>query len=538
MPKPVAPVSPTSLKIVTIAVVRSSEEAVMSFSAVLPPAARHAVFAALLAASAGALVPHPAHAAEITFLVASDIDRAEADEGRGGFARLAGAIAAERARGGNLVVAHAGDTISPSLLSGFDQGAHIVALTNMLNFDVFVPGNHEFDFGKDVFLARMGELQAGHKLAANLRMPDGSPVAGFADTAMLEFDGVKVGVVGVAGDHSYAVSSPGDLKIAGTVDTALSQARALRKAGADVVVAVAHAQRGEDLAMMHAGAIDLVLSGDTHDLMLNYDGRAILAEAREQAEYLPVVTLDVTAETVDGKRKVTWTPAFRVIDTATVTPDPAVAAKIAELEKTLSAELDVEIGKTTTELDSRRPAVRGGEAAIGNLIADAMRSATGADVGLMNGGGIRANKLYAAGSTLTRRDVLAELPFGNVVVVVKLSGADLKAALENGVSAVEEGAGRFPQVAGMTVVADVSKPAGSRIVSVDIAGAPLDPARTYTVATNDFMARGGDDYVALRKGDYVVGPRDGKLLASVVIDAVAAAGTVAPKVEGRVQLQH
>ncbi len=500
-------------------------------------AGRAAVAAALFSAAVlGAALP--ARAAEITFMVASDIDRAEADEGRGGFARLAGAIAAERAAGGNLVVVHAGDTISPSLLSGFDQGAHIVALTNMLKFDVFVPGNHEFDFGKDVFLARMGELQAGHKLAANLRMPDGSPVAGFADTAMLEFDGIKVGIVGVAGDHSYAVSSPGDLKIADTVDTALSQAKALRADGADIVVAVTHAMRSQDLAMMHGGSIDLVLSGDTHDLLINYDGRAILAEAREQAEYLPVVTLDVAAETVDGKRKVTWTPQFRVIDTATVTPDPAVAAKIADLETPLSAELDVEIGKSDSELDSRRAAVRGGEAAIGNLIADAMRISTGADVALMNGGGIRANKLYAAGSTLTRRDVLAELPFGNVVVVVKLSGADLKAALENGVSAVEEGAGRFPHVSGLTVVADVSKPAGSRIVSVDVGGAPLDPGKTYTVATNDFMARGGDDYVALRNGDYVVGPRDGKLLATVVIDAVTAAGTVSPKVEGRVQLQN
>jgi 5'-nucleotidase/UDP-sugar diphosphatase len=404
----------------------------------------------------------------------------------------------------------------------------------MLNVDVFVPGNHEFDFGKDVFLARMGELQAGHKLAANLRMPDGSPVAGFADTAMLEFDGIKVGVVGVAGDHSYAVSSPGDLRLAGTVDTALSQARALRAEGADIVVAVAHAMRSQDLAMMHGGSIDLVLSGDTHDLLINYDGRAILAEAREQAEYLPLITLDVTAETVDGKRKVTWTPQFRVIDTATVTPDPAVAAKIAELEKTLSAELDIEIGKSDTELDSRRAAVRGGEAAIGNLIADAMRTSTGADVALMNGGGIRANKLYAAGSTLTRRDVLAELPFGNVVVVVELSGADLKAALENGVSAVEDGAGRFPHVSGMTVVADVSKPAGSRIVAVDVGGAPLDPGKTYTVATNDYMARGGDDYAVFRSATALIDPVSATLMASQVIDHVARAGTVAPKPEGRI----
>lgn len=490
---------------------------------------------AALALAALAAAP-PARASDVTFVLVSDIDRAVVDDARGGFARVAGVIAAERASGQPVIVVHAGDSISPSLLSGIDKGAHIVDLLNALKLDVFVPGNHEYDFGRDVFLERMAAVEAGHKLAANLRLADGSPVPGFEDTAMITLPDFKIGIVGLTADHAYAVSSPGDLRISGTVDTGLSLAKKLRADGADLVVAVVHAPRPVDVRLMHSGAFDVVLSGDDHDLLVDYDGRTVLAEPREQGEFLPVVTLSVDVATTDGKRKVSWTPSFRIVDSNSVPVDPAVAEKLEAFGATLTATLDQPIGKTATELDSRRAVVRGGEAAIGDLIADAMRTSTGADIGLMNGGGIRGNAVYPAGSALTRRDVLSELPFGNVVVVLKLSGAEVKEALENGVSAVEEGAGRFPQVSGLTAVADLSKPAGSRIVAVEVGGAPLDPAKTYTLATNDFMARGGDDYVVLRKGDPIVKARDGRLLATVVADYVAAAGTVSPAVDGRVKL--
>ena len=116
------------------------------------------------------------------------------------------------------------------------------------------------------------------------------------------------------------------------------------------------------------------------------------------------------------------------------------------LQKKLDETLSVEIGTTETPLDSRRNVVRGEESTMGDLIADAMRAATGADVAIMNGGGIRADRTYDAGTKLTRRDVLTELPFGNVTVLTELPGSQLLAALENGLSQVEKGSGRFPQV--------------------------------------------------------------------------------------------
>ena len=141
---------------------------------------------------------------------------------------------------------------------------------------------------------------------------------------------------------------------------------------------------------------------------------------------------------------------------------------------------------------------------------------------------------YDAGTVLTRKDVLTELPFGNVTVVTEVTGQQVLDALENGFSQVEDGAGRFPQVSGMTVVADLKQPAGSRVVSATVGGAPLDPAAKYKVATNDFMLNGGDGYTALAGGKVLIGARGGDLMANDVIDYIVAAGKVDAKVEGRI----
>ncbi len=141
-----------------------------------------------------------AESTRVTFVLVNDIylasDRMMADGGRrGGFARLAAVVKAERAKGGHVVFAHAGDTISPSLISGLDHGAHIIALSNMIPPDIFVPGNHEFDFGKATFLQRMAEARFP-LYGANLRGPDGQPLANFKDRAIASFDGVRIGLTG------------------------------------------------------------------------------------------------------------------------------------------------------------------------------------------------------------------------------------------------------------------------------------------------------------------------------------------------------
>src|SRR4051794_24685231 len=172
-----------------------------------------------------------AQSTKVTFLLVNDIyqmgDQASAvGKRRGGFARLAAIVKAERAKGGHVILAHGGDTISPSLMSGLDKGAHIIALTNMVSMDVFVPGNHEFDFGKSIFLQRMREAKFPI-FAANLRGPDGQKLPDFYDRAIVNFDGVRIGLTGATYDETARASNPEDLQFKSTPATIKEQGDAL-----------------------------------------------------------------------------------------------------------------------------------------------------------------------------------------------------------------------------------------------------------------------------------------------------------------------
>lgn len=385
-----------------------------------------------------------AETVNFTFLLTNDIYNIENDTERGGFARLNAVVKAERAKGGNVIYAHAGDLISPSLLSGLDQGEHTIALTNIAPPDIFTPGNHEFDFGEQMFRARMSEARFP-LFAANLRDRSGQLLPGFKDTEIRDIGRLKVGFVGLTEEDSPTLSNPGDnLVFAPIFETALAHAKDLKAQGADMIVAVVHAERTIDLKLYDSGLFDLVLSGHDHDLILLYNGRTVLAESMTEANYVTAIDVKAEVEEKDGKRRVTWWPDIRVIDTATVTPDPETQARIEAYRKELDADLNIAIGATSEPLDSRKALLRTQEAAIGNLIADALRAQTQSDVAIVNGGGIRGNKQYPAGAELTRRDILTELPFGNRTVKLAVTGDMIKAALENGVSDVANAAGRFP----------------------------------------------------------------------------------------------
>ncbi len=486
--------------------------------------------AALVAPLTGSRLARAADAVRLTFVLVNDIYKMNEDGGRGGLPRLAAVVNAERAKSPNVIFAHAGDTLSPSLMSGFDQGAHMVALFNELPPDVFAPGNHEFDFGPEIYLKRMGEARFP-VLAANLRGADGAVLPHHADTLMIERGGIRIGLIGATLETTPLVSNSAPLKFAATLEAVAAAARKLKQEGADITVAVVHADKATGQKLMTARAADIILSGHNHNLHIDYDGRVSLTESGEDADYVVAVDVDVTARVEDGARKISWWPNYRVFDTKDVTPDPAMLLRVREYEKELSRELDVEVATLGAPLDSANKAVRGGESAIGDLVADAMRAQTGAEITIINGGSIRGNRQYAAGHRLTRRDILSELPFGSKTVLTQVTGAQVRAAIENGLSQI--GSGRFPQVSGLRIVADANAPAGSRVVSIEVNGAPMDPAKTYQLATYDFMLRGGDGYTALRDPAATEDYGD-RLVANDVMAYARKLGEVSSRIEGRI----
>jgi 5'-nucleotidase/UDP-sugar diphosphatase len=480
------------------------------------------------------VLPAMAETVKLTLLGVGDVYTYAEEDGRGGFPRLNAVAKAERAANPNTLYLFNGDMLSPSLISGFDMGQNTIDFTNLVPFDLAVPGNHEFDFGPENFMEKM-KASKYPWAAINITKADGSAIEGLGGVMVKEVGGLKVALVPVAQDTSPEVSSTGDLKFGPTVDMAVEAAKAAREGGADIVVGVVQTNMANDRALMASHAFDVILSGDDHTYATAYDGVTAYVETSVDAQLLTPIDLTVEVGEKDGKRTISWTPAFRFIDTATVTPDPESQALADKLTADMDAALNVEIGTAETAIDSRRNVVRAEEATMGNLIADAMRDATGADIAIMNGGGIRGDRTYDAGAKLTRRDILTELPFGNLTVVTELPGSQVLAALENGVSQVEKGAGRFAQVSGLTFAFDASAEAGKRVSEVMVGGAPLDLAKVYIVAVNDYILGGGDGYSSLGGGKIITGTGGGQLVANDVMTYVEKLGAVKPAVEGRIK---
>ncbi len=477
-----------------------------------------------------------ADSATITFLHTNDVYEIDAEEGRGGgMAELATALREARAASPDSITTFGGDLISPSVMSALTQGSQMVDFYNRFGTDAAVLGNHEFDFGPEVLQARIEESEFPW-LGTNVLGDDGRPALGAAAGMVIERAGYRIGVFGVLAPETEELSSPGEgIDITPPIEAAKGAVTTLQEQGVDLIVALTHDDLADDRRLVReVEGIDLVLGGHDHDPISIVEDGILIAKAGYDAHYLLAVDLHVARVEDDGEASVGILPTWRFISTAGLAPDPAMKAVVDAYNAELDEDLDVPVGTTKVALDSRRSTVRAEESNMGNLIADAARETLGADVAIANGGGIRGDRTYDAGSVLTRKDILSELPFGNTAVLIELTGADLLAALENGVSQVEDTAGRFPQVSGLRYAYDAASPAGRRITEVTVGEQPLDLDATYKVAINDYIYGGGDGYEALARGRAIIDPSGAVLLASVVMDYIEQKGEIAPAVEGRI----
>ena len=477
-----------------------------------------------------------AQTATVTFLHLNDVYEIGPKQGRGGFAPLMTLLKRERAAAPDAITTLGGDLIGSSMMSGITKGTQMIELMNAIGLDIAVLGNHEFDFGSSVLKQRLAESKFPW-LGTNVLGEDGKIFGSLVPVMTRKVGELTIGFFGILTPDTHHLSNTGpDVKFAPVLETARAAVKQLKDQGADAIVALTHLTIAGDRELAReVKGIDVILRGHDHDPMTVYEGGVFIFKVGADAHYLGVAQIEIEkVQTQRGPQVKTWPREWRVVSTAGAPPDPAIAAIVKQHEDKLDESLKVTVGTTAVELDSRRATVRLKESAIGNLIADAIREATKADVAVTNGGGIRGDRTYASGTTLTRKDILTELPFGNVAVLLEISGADLLAALEEGVSLVEDVAGRFPHVSGLTFVFDPKRPRGSRVVKVDIGGKPLDGAATYRLATNEYMMAGGDGYASLKKGRPIIDASGGPLMANVVMDYIAARGTVSPTVDGRI----
>ncbi|WP_440117321.1 S-layer homology domain-containing protein [Paenibacillus sp. QZ-Y1] len=453
--------------------------------------------------------------------------------------------AIKEARNDNTLVLDAGDVFSGTLYFNLFNGMADLEFMNMIGYDAMTFGNHEFDKGPSVLKAFIKKAEFPF-VSANIDYSKDANLSGLYNDSIgqpgekaeiypaiiTEVNGEKVGIFGLTTPDTVSLSSPGDdLKFEDYKASAQATVQMLQNEGINKIIALTHLGYSEDLKLAEAvEGIDIVVGGHSHTILnkpVVVDTHADPTLVVQTGEYdVSLGQLDVTFDDAGVLKK--WNGKLLSLDAKdsngkyVYADDPAAKAKLAEYAPQLADFKKKVIGKTNVFLDGERGNVRKMETNLGNLMTDGMlekvksivkENDVKGYVGIQNGGGIRAS--FKQGD-ITLGDLLTVMPFGNNLSALKMTGKEITAALENGVSGVETGEGRFPQVSGMRFYYDSTKPGekidsttntvtqvGQRVVKVQIKNAngtytDIDPNGYYIVATNSFMANGGDFYRAMR----------------------------------------
>lgn len=489
---------------------------------------------------------------------ATDSTCSAEDEGKGvcfgGAARLLTAINQTRdalkAQNKNVILLNAGDNFQGSLFYTTYKGAAEAEALNAMKFDAMTVGNHEFDDSDDVLATFLDKIQFP-VVTANV-VPSAAAKIGnrIKPSLVLTVGGQKIGIVGAVTNDTAEIANPGpNITIADDVAKITEAVQGLKAQGVDKIIALTHVGYPRDLAIIaKIPDVDVVVGGHTHTLLSNVakgaEGpyptwsdnpggyKVPVVQAFQYSKYLGDIKI-----VFDDSGVVKSAEGEPILMDKSITPDPAFLARVAELKKPIEDMKKKVVGASDAVIDGDRRVCRAKECSMGNLVADAILDRTkgqGITIAIQNGGGLRAS--IDAGE-VTQGEVVSVLPFQNTLATFQLTGADVVKALENGVSQIDDGAGRFPQVAGLKYSFDKSKPAGAKVSDVQVKEGdkfvPIDPAKTYGVATNNFMRAGGDGYAIFKTGGknaYDYGPD----LADVTAEFVAAHNPYKPYTDGRV----
>lgn len=486
-----------------------------------------------------------------------DAETLAKDECFGGVARLKAAIDARRdairAEGGNVIVLDAGDQYQGSLFYTTYKGRDTVEFMNAIGYDAMSLGNHEFDDGPEGAAVLLDGVKFP-VMSGNLDVSRSNVLAGkLRHTVTLDVGGEKIGLVSALAMDTPETASPGPSVIfQDDMESLKAGVQALEDEGVDKIIALTHVGYPRDLEFA-AGVpgLDAIIGGHSHTLLGDMEGAAgpypTRAKGSDGAE-VPVATayaygkyLGELKLTFDDTGRLTAAEGAPILLDASQPEDKALAARVAEMARPLDELRQKQVAEIAVPLGADRTDCRARECVMGSVVADAMLARVagqGIDIAIQNGGGLRAS--IDAGP-VTMGEVYDVLPFQNSLSTFRAKGSTVLAALENGASQIEEGAGRFAQVAGLRYALDPAAPVGSRISDVQVKAAegwaPIDPEASYGIVTNNYLRGGGDGYAmfATEATDaYDFGPD----LAEVLADHLSRQGPgYAPALDRRITVK-
>jgi 2',3'-cyclic-nucleotide 2'-phosphodiesterase (5'-nucleotidase family) len=465
----------------------------------------------------------------LTILQINDVYSTVPIDGAGGLSRVATLKQNLAAAGRTPLLVLAGDFLSPSVASSVFKGEQMVATLNAAGLDLATLGNHEFDFGSDLLIKRMGEARWQWVISNVIDTNTGKPVGGAPPYLVKTFGTLKVGFIGLCLTTSeISRDKLTHLRLVDPIEAAGRYLPALRREGANVIVAITHLKFTDDRALARRfPQIDLIIGGHEHYPITATENRTLISKAGSDAKF--VARIDVNRQPSGVVERF-----FELVPiTSALADEPRTAAVVKSYEDRLGTELNTVVATSRVPLDADTRRLRARETNLGDLFADAMRAAANADIAIVNAGSIRGDRMFPAGA-LTRRTVLEMHPFGGFICKVAVPGRIVLQALNSGVSKLPATAGQFPQVSGLTLRVAPDAAVGRRVSDVRVGGQPLDPDKIYTAAITDYMLMGGDDYTMFANQPVLIGPEGGDLIVTALEKYLTARGEVAPAADGRI----
>ena len=461
----------------------------------------------------------------------------------GGSARLVTAVAEARARTNNSILVDGGDQFQGTLFYTYYKGKLAAEMMNKLGYDAMTVGNHEFDDGPEVLRGFMDAVDFP-VLMSNADVSGEELLAGkLAKSTVIERGGEKLGLIGLTPQDTDELASPGpNIVFTDPVNAVQGEVDKLTEMGVNKIIVLSHSGYKVDQAVA-AGTIgvDVIVGGHSNTLLSNTNERAegayptMVGETAIVQAYAYGKFLGELNVTFNDAGEITEAKGEPIIVDGGVAEDAATKARIMEAAAPLEEIRNKVVANAGAAIEGDRAVCRVQECAMGNLVADAMLARVkdqGIEVAIANSGGLRAS--IDAGD-VTMGEVLTVLPFQNTLSTFKVSGETLMAALENGVSQMEEVKGRFPQVSGMSFTVDAFAEVGSRVSDVMVGGMALDMGKMYGVVSNNYVRGGGDGYKMFRDAQdaYDFGPD----VADVLAEYLAAQGPYTPYTDGRIALK-
>jgi len=450
-----------------------------------------------------------------------------------GFAAIATKVNEIREANENVLLFDAGDAFHGQVISQLNEGESVVRVMNTMKYDAMTAGNHDFNYGQDRLL-ELNQMTDFPILASNVMKEDGSPL--LPKSRIFYKNGLKIGVFGLATPETLYKTHPDNVEGLDFVSPAIvaQQMVDLLEDETDIIIALSHLGIDESTQEEYTSkyvaetvsGIDVMIDGHSHTelpegMMVN---NTLIVQAGEYDKNLGIVQLSIDDKVITSKSAELFTKE----EAESVDGDTDVLNAVADIEEANAEITSAVVATSDIELNGERSFVRTGQTNLGNLITKAMLEETKADIAITNGGGIRAS---INPGPVTKGDVITVLPFGNYVIKQEITGEAILAAMEHGLSAYPEAQGFFPHIAGMEVKFDSSKEVGNRVTEIMINGELLDESKTYTMATNDFMAAGGDNYTMFSDLETVT---EYGGLDEILIDWMRENGTNGAEVDNRI----